>query len=81
MEFRATGPERGGGNLHVWYTKDGQSDIGTSSVYTVKKFDGLVLVIDMYGGRVRFFLPTDLHTACVSDFDGGNYREEVSVVS
>lgn len=52
IDFRATGPERGGGNLHVWYTKDGQSDIGTSSIYTVKKFDGLVLVIDMYGGRV-----------------------------
>ena len=55
IDFRATGPERGGGNLHVWYTKDGQSDIGASSIYTVRKWDGLVLVIDMYGGRVWFF--------------------------
>jgi hypothetical protein len=53
IDFRATGPERGGGNLHIWYTKDGQSEIGTSSIYTVGKFDGLVLVVDMYGGRVR----------------------------
>jgi mannose-binding lectin 1 len=59
VDFRATGPERGGGNLHIWYTKDGQSDIGTSSIYTVRKFDGLVLVVDMYGGRggsVRGFM-------------------------
>jgi len=27
--------------------------VGTSSIYTVGKFDGLVLVVDTHGGRVR----------------------------
>jgi hypothetical protein len=52
VDFRATGPERGGGNLQIWYTKNGQADVGTSSIYTVGKFDGLVLVIDQYVGSV-----------------------------
>ncbi|MCJ1248023.1 hypothetical protein MMC30_005238 [Trapelia coarctata] len=59
FQFRATGPEHGGGNLQVWYTKEGRAEIGTSSIYTVNKFQGLVLVIDMYGGRggsIRGFL-------------------------
>ena len=53
LEFRASGPDRGGGNLQLWYTKDGRSSIGTSSLYTVGNFDGMVLVIDQYGGKVR----------------------------
>ena len=53
FEFRVTGPEHGGGNLQLWYTKEGRPGIGTSSVYTVEKFEGLVLVIDMYGGQVH----------------------------
>lgn len=28
--------------------------IGTSSIYTVGHFDGMVLVIDSYGGKVHF---------------------------
>ncbi|KAL8792735.1 MAG: hypothetical protein Q9195_004710 [Heterodermia aff. obscurata] len=59
LDFRVNGPERGGGNLQLWYTKEGQTSIGTSSIYTVGKFDGLVLVVDMYGGRggkIRGFL-------------------------
>ena len=51
FEFRATGPERGGGNLQIWYTKEGQAHIGTSSIYTVGAFDGLALVVDLYGGK------------------------------
>lgn len=51
LEFRATGPERGGGNLQLWYTKDGRTNIGTSSIYTVGNYDGMVLVIDPYGGK------------------------------
>ncbi|KAI9702529.1 MAG: hypothetical protein M1836_001009 [Candelina mexicana] len=51
FEFRASGPERGGGNLQIWYTRDGQAQIGTSSIYTIGKFEGMVLVIDTYGGR------------------------------
>ncbi|KAI9826309.1 MAG: hypothetical protein M1832_000226 [Thelocarpon impressellum] len=59
VEFRATGPERGGGNLQIWYAKDGRSEVGTASIYTVRKFDGLVLVVDTHGGRggsIRGFL-------------------------
>jgi len=39
--------------LQIWYTREGQAHVGTSSIYTVGKFDGLVLVVDTHGGRVR----------------------------
>lgn len=52
MDFRATGGERGGGNLQVWYVRNGEHDIGTSSIYTAGKFDGLAIVIDQYAGSV-----------------------------
>ena len=52
LQFRATGQERGGGNLQLWYTNDGQSKIGTSSIYTVGPFDGFALVIDSNAGTV-----------------------------
>ncbi|KAL8944628.1 MAG: hypothetical protein Q9216_000325 [Gyalolechia sp. 2 TL-2023] len=51
FEFRATGPERGGGNLQMWYIKDGRPQTETPSIYTIGAFDGLALVIDMYGGQ------------------------------
>ncbi|ESZ90190.1 hypothetical protein SBOR_9426 [Sclerotinia borealis F-4128] len=57
IEFRATGPERAGGNLNIWYAKN--EDIRVSSIYTVGKFDGLALVVDQYagsGGYIRGFL-------------------------
>lgn len=50
LEFRATGPERGSGNLQIWFTKDTQPASGLSSIYTVDRFDGLALVVDQYGG-------------------------------
>ncbi|KAF2747161.1 concanavalin A-like lectin/glucanase [Sporormia fimetaria CBS 119925] len=56
--FRASGMERGGGNLQLWYTRDAQKS-EPHSLYTAPKFDGLVLVIDQYegrGGSVRGFL-------------------------
>ncbi|RJE21751.1 hypothetical protein PHISCL_05899 [Aspergillus sclerotialis] len=59
FQFRASGQERGGGNLQLWYTKDGQSRVGTSSIYTVGQFDGFALVVDTHGGRggtIRGFL-------------------------
>lgn len=59
IEFRVSGPERGSGNMQIWYAKDGQSAIGSSSIYTVGKFEGLVLLVDQYGGHggsVRGFL-------------------------
>ena len=51
VEFRASGPERGGGNLQLWFAKNGEQAIGKSSVYTAAPFDGLALVLDQYGGR------------------------------
>lgn len=56
VDFRASGPERGGGNLNIWLTG---SDVGTSSMYTVGRFEGLGIVVDTYGGTggmVRGFL-------------------------
>ena len=53
LDFRATGPERGSGNLQIWYANLGDVQVGTSSIYTVGKFDGLALVIDQYSGSVR----------------------------
>lgn len=58
--FRTSGPDRGGGSLHLWYTKDSQvQSPPIASLYTVRQFDGLVIVIDQYGGgggSVRAFL-------------------------
>ncbi|KAL8986057.1 MAG: hypothetical protein Q9205_000400 [Flavoplaca limonia] len=51
LEFRATGGDRGGGNLQIWYTKEGRPRAETPSIYTTAAFDGLALVVDMYGGR------------------------------
>ncbi|CEJ58178.1 hypothetical protein PMG11_06844 [Penicillium brasilianum] len=59
FQFRASGPERAGGILQLWYTRDGQARVGTSSIYTVGQFDGFALVIDTHGGRggsIRGFL-------------------------
>ncbi|KAK2753260.1 hypothetical protein FQN54_007951 [Arachnomyces sp. PD_36] len=59
FEFRASGPGRGGGNLQLWYANEGRSGIGSSSIYTVGKFDGFVLVMDTHGGgggSIRGFL-------------------------
>ena len=58
FEFRATGPERGSGNLQMWFAKNPTHDVGLASIYTVGKFDGLVLTIGQYGGRgsLRAFL-------------------------
>ncbi|KAL8927439.1 MAG: hypothetical protein Q9208_002244 [Pyrenodesmia sp. 3 TL-2023] len=59
FEFRATGPDRGGGNLQLWYLKEGRPQVETPSIYTIGAFDGLALVIDMYGGKgggIRGFL-------------------------
>ena len=57
-EFRAGGQDRGLGNLVLWYVKDGQSQVSTSSIYTVGKFDGLALLVDTIGGvqKIRGFL-------------------------
>jgi len=51
VAFRASGQERGSGNLQIWYIRDGRTAAGSNSIYTVANFDGLVLSIDQYGGR------------------------------
>lgn len=59
VDFRANGPERAGGNMNIWLVKDGAESVGTSSIYTVGKFEGLALVVDTSGGSagmVRGFL-------------------------
>ncbi|XWW94768.1 hypothetical protein V2A60_002716 [Cordyceps javanica] len=50
IDFRANGPERASGNLNIWLAKDGRATVQENSVYTVGRFEGLVLVIDQYGG-------------------------------
>ncbi|KAK7402636.1 hypothetical protein QQX98_011616 [Neonectria punicea] len=59
VDFRANGPDRGGGNLNIWLVRGGPAAVGSSSIYTVGKFDGLALVIDKQGsagGIIRGFL-------------------------
>ncbi|KAI5863244.1 concanavalin A-like lectin/glucanase [Durotheca rogersii] len=59
VDFRVNGPERGGGNLNIWLARRGNQEIGSASIYTVSRFDGLALVIDQHGGSggmIRGFL-------------------------
>lgn len=58
FEFRAGGPDRGGGNLQIWYAKDGAKQVSTGSLYTTRKFEGLAIVVDSVGGvqKIRGFL-------------------------
>ncbi|KAL5336396.1 concanavalin A-like lectin/glucanase domain-containing protein [Aspergillus crustosus] len=59
LQFRSTGVERAGGNLQLWYAKNGKDQVGSASIYTVGQWDGFVLVVDTHsgkGGSVRGFL-------------------------
>ncbi|QUC22043.1 uncharacterized protein UV8b_06284 [Ustilaginoidea virens] len=59
VDFRASGPERAGGNLNIWFVRQGKEQVGTNSVYTAGKFEGFVLVVDSHGGSggmIRGFL-------------------------
>ncbi|KAL2819233.1 concanavalin A-like lectin/glucanase domain-containing protein [Aspergillus granulosus] len=59
IQFRATGVERAGGNLQLWYAKDGKSQVGSASIYTAGQWDGFALVVDTHsgkGGSIRGFL-------------------------
>jgi lectin, mannose-binding 1 len=56
--FRATGPDYASGNMNIWYVHD-KTQVETSSIYTVGKFDGLAIIIDQYGGTggsIRAFM-------------------------
>ena len=74
FDFRTTGPERGSGNLQLWYAQNGKQDIGTASVYTVGKFDGLALVIDQYAGSVRSSAPQYLRNTIANYLQAGFIR-------
>lgn len=57
--FRASGPERGSGNLQLWFVKEPTPASALRSVYTVDRFEGLAVVFDQYsgtGGSIRGFL-------------------------
>ncbi|KAF4995498.1 hypothetical protein FDECE_12777 [Fusarium decemcellulare] len=59
VDFRANGPDRGRGNLNIWLVRNGPAAVGSGSIYTVGKFDGLALVVDTHGGSggmIRGFL-------------------------
>jgi lectin, mannose-binding 1 len=58
VEFRVSGPETGKSELTIWYTKGNQVHIGTKSLYTVERFEGLAILIDREGsaGQIRAFL-------------------------
>jgi lectin, mannose-binding 1 len=58
FQFRASGPDRGSGLFQMWYAAEPEHDVNLASLYTVGKFDGLMLAIGMYGGqgRLRAFL-------------------------
>lgn len=58
FDFRAGGQDRGGGNMQLWYVKDGLRSVSTGSLYTTRRFEGLVIVIDSVGGvqKIRGFL-------------------------
>jgi mannose-binding lectin 1 len=81
VEFRASGPERGGGNLNIWLVRDGSHSVGSNSLYSVGRFEGLALVIDQHsgsGGMLRGFLndgTTDYkHTHNVDSLAFGHCR-------
>ena len=59
VDFRSSGPDRGSGNMQIWFTKDVVPSSTLRSIYTVERFEGFALVIDQYGGSggaVRGFL-------------------------
>ncbi|KAI0118609.1 legume-like lectin family protein [Nemania sp. FL0031] len=59
VDFRVNGGERGSGNLNIWLARSGSQEIGSASIYTVGRFDGLALVVDQHGGSagmIRGFL-------------------------
>ncbi|KAG5930128.1 hypothetical protein E4U42_002864 [Claviceps africana] len=59
LDFRAGGADRAGGNLNIWFARRGKEEVGANSVYTARKFEGLVLVVDTHGGSggmIRGFL-------------------------
>ena len=58
FDFRAGGQDRAGGNLQLWYVRDGASRVSTGSLYTTSKFEGLAIVVDTLGGvqKIRGFL-------------------------
>lgn len=61
FEFRASGADNGNGHFQFWYVRNDSTSngVGTSSIYTADRFDGLAIVVNQdreRGGQVRAFL-------------------------
>ncbi|KKA30726.1 hypothetical protein TD95_003494 [Thielaviopsis punctulata] len=58
VDFRASGPERGSGNINIWLAENGPDIVDADSVYGAKNFKGLVIVVDSSSGAgmIRGFL-------------------------
>lgn len=70
VDFRASGPERGGGNLNIWLTAGGAAEMGSSSIYTAGRFEGLGIVVDASGGGTGGMIRGFLNDGTV-DFSSG----------
>jgi lectin, mannose-binding 1 len=58
LDFRVGVTDQGSGSLQFWYAANGKDSVSTSSLYSVGRFDGLVVVVDTVGGKqkIRGFL-------------------------
>jgi len=48
--------------MQIWYVQDGANTVGTASIYTVGRFDGLAIVVDPYAGSVGSSCHTSWHS-------------------
>jgi lectin, mannose-binding 1 len=58
FRFRVAVTDQGSGSLQLWYAADGKDKVGTASVSSVSRFDGLAILIDTVNGKqkIRGFL-------------------------
>jgi lectin, mannose-binding 1 len=58
LDFRVGVTDSGSGSLQFWYAANGKDTVGTASLYSVGRFDGLLVVVDTVGGKqkIRGFL-------------------------
>ncbi|KPI39959.1 uncharacterized protein AB675_11354 [Cyphellophora attinorum] len=58
FRFRVAVTDQGSGSLQLWYAADGKDKVGTASVASVSRFDGLAILIDTVNGKqkIRGFL-------------------------
>ena len=58
LDFRVGVTDQGSGSLQFWYAANGKDTVSAGSLYSVGRFDGLVVVVDTVGGKqkIRGFL-------------------------